>query len=263
MGIGRQRIGVLFMLIGTSAVVTGASSGIGAAIAQALAAEGAGVALLARRRDKLTRLADTINARAGGRARPYEADVTDADAVRAAIDAAAADGGGIDIMINNAGGGTWGPAVTADLAGWHGTVEVNLTGVLNATHAALPHLTHAAAHHDRGVADLVTIRSTARPKVPGPDSNVYSATKHAVGAFTEALRQELAGQHVRAGLVEPGLVVTELTTSGRDHVPDATNPTGYGLLQPDDIAAAVVFMVTRPRHVALNEMLVRPTEQTR
>ncbi|MGI5226912.1 SDR family oxidoreductase [Actinoallomurus sp. CA-142502] len=249
------------MLSDTSAVVTGASSGIGAAVAQALAAEGATVALLARRRDRLAALAETVDARAGGRAHVYQADVTDADAVRTAIDAAARDCGGIDILVNNAGGGTWGPALTADLADWHGTVEVNLNGVLNTTHAALPYLTRAAAGHRRGVADIVTISSAAGRRVPGPMSNVYAATKHAVGAFSEALRQELAEHHVRAGLVEPGVVVTELTTGGRAHAPDATRPTGYGLLQPDDIAAAVVFMVTRPRHAAVNEILVRPTEQ--
>jgi NADP-dependent 3-hydroxy acid dehydrogenase YdfG len=247
----------------TAAVVTGASSGIGAAVAQALAAQGVTVALLARRRARLVELAETINAREGGRARVYEADVTSSDAVRAAIDTVARDCGGIDILVNNAGSGTWGPALTADLAGWHSTVEVNLNGVLNATHAALPHLTRAAATHSRGVADLVTIGSIAGRRVPSPVSNVYSATKHAVTAFSEALREELAEHHVRVGLVQPGLVVTELTTSGRDYAPDATTPTGYGLLRPDDVADAALFMVTRPRHVAINEILVRPTEQTR
>ncbi|WP_345647359.1 SDR family oxidoreductase [Streptomyces tremellae] len=253
------------MLKDTTAVVTGASSGIGAAVAEALAAEGASVALLARRRDRLNGLAEAINARDGGRAEVYEADVTDPDAVRAAVDAAAGRGGdsnGIDILVNNAGSGTWGPALGAELDDWHATVDVNVGGVLNATHAALPHLARAADAAPRGVADLVTVSSLAGRRVPGPDSNVYAATKHAVGAFSEALRQELAERHVRVGVVEPGIVVTELTTAGRPHAPDATRPTGYGLLQPEDVAAAVVFMVTRPRHVALNEMLVRPTEQT-
>ncbi|MER7786768.1 SDR family oxidoreductase [Streptomyces sp. NPDC097640] len=250
------------MLKDTTAVVTGASSGIGAAVARALAAEGATVALLARRRDKLAELAETINTRDGGRARMYEADVTHADAVRDTIDAVARDCGGVDILVNNAGGGSWGPAVTAELADWHNTVELNVNGVLNATHAALPHLTRAAATHGRGVADIVTISSVAGRRVPSANSNVYSATKHAVGAFSEALRQELAEQHVRAGLVEPGIVATELTTSGHAYTPEAASVAGYGPLQPDDIAATVVFMVTRPRHVALNELLVRPTEQT-
>ncbi|HWC83782.1 MAG TPA: SDR family oxidoreductase [Pseudonocardiaceae bacterium] len=250
------------MLTDTTAVVTGASSGIGAAVARALAAEGATVALLARRGDRLTELAEKINESGDGRAHGYAADVTDPDAVRAVIDAVAREHGGIDIMVNNAGGGVWGPALTAELADWHGTVEVNLNGVLNTIHAALPHLTRAAAGHRRGVADLVTVSSVAGRKITSPNSNIYAATKHAVNAFSEALRQELAEHHVRAGLVEPGVVVTELTTGGRPYAPDATKPTGYGLLQPEDIAAAVVFMVTRPRHAAINEILVRPTEQT-
>lgn len=127
----------------------------------------------------------------------------------------------------------------------YSTVEVNLNGVLNTTHAALPHLTRAAATRRRGVADIVTMSSIAGREVPGPVSNVSSAIEHAAGAFSEALRQELAEHHIRTGLVEPGVVVAELTTSGREYPPDVTRPS---LLQPDDIAAAVVFMVTRPRH---------------
>ncbi|MBY8885205.1 SDR family oxidoreductase [Streptomyces sp. PTM05] len=250
------------MLKNTTAVVTGASSGIGTAVAEALAAQGATVALFARRRDRLTELAEAINARDGGRAHPYAVDVTDADAVRAAIESAAGDHGGIDILVNNAGSGTWSPALEADLTDWHSTVEVNVNGVLNTTHAALPHLTRAASG-ERGVADLVTISSVAGRRIPTPQSNVYAATKHAVSAFTEALRQELAERHVRAGLVEPGVVVTELTTSGQEYAPDARNPTGYGLLRPEDVATAVVFMVTQPRHAAVNEILLRPTEQVR
>ncbi|MEU6733291.1 SDR family oxidoreductase [Streptomyces physcomitrii] len=249
-------------LHGSLAVVTGASSGIGAATAEALAAEGADVALLARRHDRLTRLAETLNARDGGRARAYEADVTDAEAVRAAVDAAAEDGGGIDILVNNAGTGVWSPALEAELSDWHTMVEVNVNGVLNTAHAALPHLVRAAGG-ERGIADLVTVSSVGGRRVPGPNSNVYAATKHAVGAFTEALRQEFAPAHVRAGLVEPGIVVTELTTARRKYAPDAGSPSGYGFLQPEDVAAAVVFMVTRPRHTAVNEILVRPTEQIR
>lgn len=249
------------MLKDTTALVTGASSGIGASVARALAAEGATVALLARRRDRLDALAAEINAGDGGRAQVHEADVTDADAVRAAVSAAAGERGVIDLLVNNAGGGTFGPALETDLADWHGTLEVNLNGVLNVTHAALPHLVRAAGG-PRGVADLVTVSSVAGRKVTGPESNVYVAAKHAVGAFSEALRQELAEHHVRVGLIEPGVVVTELTTTGRPHAPDATHPTGYGLLQPDDVAAAIVFMTGRPRHAAVNEILLRPTEQT-
>ncbi|WP_028925854.1 SDR family oxidoreductase [Pseudonocardia acaciae] len=246
-------------LDGTTAVVTGASSGIGAATARALAAEGATVALFARRLDRLETLAKEINS-AAGRAHAYQVDITDADAVRAAVDRVAADLGGIDILVNNAGYGMWARARDAVLAEWRKMVDVNVNGVLATSHAALPHLT-AAALGPRGIADLVTVSSLGGRKVTAPPSNVYAATKHAVGAFCEGLRQELAEQHVRVGLVEPGVVVTEMTTNGRNNAPNASAATELGALQPADIADAIVYMVTRPRRTAVNEMLVRPTEQ--
>lgn len=242
-------------LDGTTAVVTGASSGIGEATARALAEEGATVALFARRLDRLEALAKEI-----GRAHAYQVDITDAEAVRAAVDRAAADLGGIDILVNNAGYGMWAPARDAVLAEWQKMVDVNVNGVLATSHAALPHLT-AAALGPRGIADLVTVSSVGGRKVTAPASNVYAATKHAVGAFCEGLRQELAEQHVRVGLVEPGVVVTEMTTNGRNNAPNARAATELGALRPADIADAIVYMVTRPRRTAVNEMLVRPTEQ--
>ncbi|MDL5159872.1 SDR family oxidoreductase [Actinomycetospora termitidis] len=245
-------------LDGTTAVVTGASSGIGNATARALAAEGARVALFARRRDKLEDLAREI----GGHAEVHEVDVTDADAVREAIDSVARDHGGIDVLVNNAGYGTMDPASEADLSEWRTMVDVNLNGVLATTHAAVGHLSKAASGA-RGIADVVTVSSVAGRTVTGPGSNVYAATKHAVGAFSEALRQELAPQHVRVGLVEPGLVDTELTNTGRQNAPDASSASEMGVLEADDIADAIVYIVTRPPRTAINEVLVRPVEQTR
>ncbi len=243
-------------LDGTTAVVTGASSGIGDATARALAAEGATVALLARRREKLEDLAKDL----GAGAEVHEVDVTDADAVREAIEAVVRERGGIDVLVNNAGYGTMDPALEADLGEWRKMVDVNLTGVLATTHAAVSHLAEAAKGQ-RGIADVVTVSSVAGRTVNGPGSNVYAATKHAVNAFSEALRQELAPQHVRVGLVEPGLVDTELTNSGRENTPDASSASELGLLEASDIADAVVYMVTRPRRTAVNEVLIRPTEQ--
>jgi NADP-dependent 3-hydroxy acid dehydrogenase YdfG len=245
-------------LDGTTAIVTGASSGIGEATARALAAEGAAVALFARRRDKLEGLAGEL----GSSASVHEVDVADADAVRAAVDEAAAEHGGVDVLVNNAGYGSMDLARDADLAEWQKMVDVNLHGVLSTTHAALGHLAQAASRGSRGIADVVTVSSVAGRAVTGPGSNVYAATKHAVGAFSEALRQELADQHVRVGLVEPGLVDTELTNTGDDNKPDASQASELGLLHADDIADAVVWMVTRPARAAVNEVLVRPTEQT-
>lgn len=243
-------------LDGTIAVVTGASSGIGEATARALVAEGATVALLARRRDKLEDLAAEL----GDRAEVREVDVTDADAVREAVEGVVHDRGRLDVLVNNAGYGTMDPALEADLAEWRKMVDVNLTGVLATTHAAVSHLAEAA-RGPRGVADVVTVSSVAGRTVNGPGSNVYAATKHAVNAFSEALRQELGPRHVRVGLVEPGLVDTELTNSGRENTPDASSASELGVLEAQDIADAVVYMVTRPRRTAVNEMLIRPTEQ--
>ncbi|MDD7967535.1 SDR family oxidoreductase [Actinomycetospora lemnae] len=243
-------------LDGTTAIVTGASSGIGNATARALAAEGAAVALFARRRDKLEDLAGELDG-----ATVHEVDVADADAVRAAIDEVASQHGRLDVLVNNAGYGSMDLARDADLGEWQKMVDVNLHGVLSTTHAALGHLAQAA-QGPRGIADVVTVSSVAGRTVSGPGSNVYAATKHAVGAFSEALRQELAGQHVRVGLVEPGLVDTELTNTGDANKPDAGQASELGVLHADDIADAVVYMVTRAPRTAVNEVLVRPTEQT-
>ncbi|MGL5850713.1 MAG: SDR family oxidoreductase, partial [Phycicoccus sp.] len=197
-------------LTGTVAVVTGASSGIGEATARALTGQGVTVALLARRGDRLRALAHDLAAGPGA-AEPVEVDVTDAAAVRAAVDDVAERHGRLDVLVNNAGIALSTLAVDADLADWHTMVDVNLGGVLNSTHAALGHLVRTAAEH--GVADVVTVSSASGRRVPTPESNVYAATKHAVCAFSEALRQELGPQRVRVGLVEPGFVVTEMTAS--------------------------------------------------
>ncbi|MBW0104348.1 SDR family oxidoreductase [Pseudonocardia sp. KRD291] len=243
-------------LTGTTAVVTGASSGIGAATARALAAEGATVALLARRRHRLEELAAEL----GERTSVHETDVADEAAVRASLEAVVAAHGGIDVLVNNAGYGRIEPVADAGWASWKTMVDVNVLGVFAAAMAAVPHLA-TAAKGPRGVADMITVSSVAGRKVV-KGTNVYAATKHAVGAFSEGLRQELAEQHVRVGLVEPGLVRTELSqdpTSGTAEIRE----TGYAVLEAEDIADAIVYAVTRPARVAVNEILIRPTEQTR
>ena len=243
-------------LNGTVAVISGASSGIGWATARALSTRGAKVLVLARRTDRLTELVQIIGA-AGGDAQAYEVDVTNADDVREVVTAIGDEHGRIDVLVNNAGFLANGPAIGADLADWHRMIDVNVGGVLNVTHAALPFVVKAA-NGPRGVADIVTVSSVAGRRVPSPISNVYAASKHAVGAFGEALRQELSSERVRVGLIEPGVVRTEMTTGGSKNAPDAT--TGAPL-DPDDIANAIVFMVTQPAHAAVNEILIRPTEQ--
>jgi NADP-dependent 3-hydroxy acid dehydrogenase YdfG len=250
------------MLAGTVALVTGASSGIGTATARALAAHGAAVALLARRADRLHDLETDIEA-TGGKALALPADVTDAGQVAAAVSRAVTEFGRLDTVVNNAGLMRMGPAANAPLEEWNDLVAVNVQGVLYVTRAALPHLIDAAKNSPRGVADLVMISSTAG-WVARPGTAVYSLTKFGLNAFSEGIRQELIGNRVRVGVIGPGTVDTEIS----DHLPpqarDAFNQrTGDMVkLQPDDIADAVIYMVTRDRRVAVNQMLVRAAEQT-
>lgn len=249
-------------LAGTVALVTGASSGIGAATAKALAGQGASVALLARRADRLDAIKLDIEA-AGGTAVVTTADVTDAKQVATAVDRTVQSLGRLDILVNNAGLLRMGAADEAPLNDWDDLVSVNVLGVLYATHAALPHLIAAAGDEPRHVADIVTISSTGG-RVARPGTAVYSLTKFGVNAFSEGIRQELIGRRVRVGLVEPGTVDTEIT----DHLsPEAraaqqSRTAGMVKLQPEDVADAAVYMVTRDRRVAVNEMLVRAAEQT-
>jgi len=259
----RALAGAARRLEGTTAVVTGASSGIGEATARALAARGAGVVVIARRADRLDRLADEITS-AGGSALALPADVTDGEQVREAMDTAAGafGHGWIDILVNNAGVMLLGPAATASLADWRRMVDLNLTALLAATHAALPHLLKAAEAGPRQVADLVNVSSIAG-RVARNGSNVYNATKFGVGAFSESLRQEFAQRHLRVSLVEPGAVDTELRDHLRPEIREAQTRrfTGVKVLEAQDVADAVEYIVTRPRHVAVNELMVRPTAQ--
>ena len=249
-------------LASTVALVSGASSGIGAATARRLAAEGAAVALVARRRDRLDGLAAAITGD-GGTALVIPADVTSPSDAAGAVEQAVAGLGRLDTVVNNAGIMLLGPALDAPLAEWDQMVRLNVQGLLHLTHAALPHLVRAAADSPRRVADLVSISSTAG-RVARPGSTVYNLTKFGLTGFTEALRQELLGQRVRVSVVEPGTVDTELVTHLRDDIAEAARRQTAAIepLSPDDIADAVAYIVTRDRRVAVNEMLVRAAEQT-
>ena len=248
-------------LEGTVALVTGASSGIGAATARHLAALGASVALAARRADRLEDLAGEITS-AGGTALVIETDVTDQDQAVAAVGQTVSELGRLDTVVNNAGVMLLGPIVDAPVDEWERMVDLNLKGLLYVAHAALPHLLAAAADGPRHVADLVNISSVAG-RVPRLGSGVYNLTKHGVGAFSESLRQEVTKRHVRVSLVEPGAVDTELATHLRPEVLAvmAQRFEGMERMEADDIAETISFIVTRPRRVAVNEVLIRPTEQ--
>ena len=250
------------VLAGTVALVTGASSGIGAATARRLAAEGAAVALVARRGDRLAELAATITGD-GGTALAVQADITSPPEAAGAVEQAVAGLGRLDTVVNNAGIMLLGPALDAPLAEWDQMVSLNVQGLLHLTHAALPHLVRAAADSPRRVADLVSVSSTAG-RVARPGSTVYNLTKFGLTGFTEALRQELLGQRVRVSVVEPGTVDTELVTHLREDIAAAARRQTAAIepLSPDDIADAVAYIVTRDRRVAVNEMLVRAAEQT-
>ena len=248
-------------LAGTVALVTGASSGIGEATARALAAHGAHVAIVARRRDRLDAHATTIRSNYGS-ALVIEADVTDDAQSRAAVERTVAEYGRLDTVVNNAGLMLLGPISDADTMQWRRMLELNLAAVMTVSHAALPHLKKAATDGTRRVADLVNVSSVAG-RVVRNGAGVYNATKFAVGAFSEALRQEVTRAHVRVSLVEPGAVDTELR-SHNDEAVQASLLARFGDRQPlraEDVAESIAFIVTRPRHIAINELLIRPTEQ--
>jgi NADP-dependent 3-hydroxy acid dehydrogenase YdfG len=248
-------------LDGTAALVTGASSGIGEATALALADQGAAVALAARRRDRLDALAERIRG-SGGTALVLEADLTAQPAAQQAVEQTVAQLGRLDTLVNNAGVMLLGPMEHAPVEEWQRMVELNVLALLYCTHAALPHLLKAAEDSPRRVADVVNVSSVAGRHARA-GSGVYNATKFGVGAFSESLRQEVTQRHVRVSLVEPGAVETELAGHNRPEVLASIRQRFANMerLQSEDIADAVSYIVTRPRHVAINELLVRPTEQ--
>ena len=248
-------------LDGTVALVTGASSGIGAAACAALAAQGASVALAARRKDRLEALAADIRGQ-GGTALVIEADITDEQQATGAVERTVAELGRLDTLINNAGVMLLGPAAQAPLSEWQRMVDLNVLGLLYCAHAATPHLLHAADNDPRHVADMVNISSVAG-RAARLGSSVYNLTKFGVGAFSESMRQEFAKRYLRVSLVEPGATATELASHNRPEVLESLRGQFGQRMEAADIADAISYIVTRPRHVAVNEMLIRPTEQQR
>jgi NADP-dependent 3-hydroxy acid dehydrogenase YdfG len=249
-------------LTGTVALVTGASSGIGAATARQLAEAGASVALVARRKDRLEDLAAEIE-KAGGTALVMPADIADRIQAEAVIQQTVERFGRLDILVNNAGLMLLGPVVGADAEEWERMIEINVKGLLYTTRAALPHLLQAAEKGPRRVADIVNISSIAG-RVAWNGYGVYSLTKFGVNGFTESLRQEVTQRHVRVGVLEPGGVETELGSHNRPEVREEMIDPFYertDVLAPEDIADGVAYMVTRPRHTAVGELWIMPTDQ--
>jgi NADP-dependent 3-hydroxy acid dehydrogenase YdfG len=232
-------------LAGRRVLVTGASSGIGEATARACAAEGAAVALLARRAGRLGVLADELGAVA------VTADVRDpADAARGA-EAAAEQLGGIDALVNNAGVARVGTIADGDVEDWRAMLDTNVLGLLAITKAAIPHLRAA----ERG--DVVNVSSMSGRRVPGHRSAVYSGTKHAVHAISAALRRELHGDGIRVSLVSPGFVDTEID----QHDPDFEVPRDRSALPADAVARAISRILAEPPDVNVLEIALLPTAQ--
>ncbi len=243
-------------LDGRVAVVTGASSGIGEATVRALSEAGASVALGARRADRLQKVADSLE----GRSLVHEVDVSDEEQARAFVQAAHDELGGVHILVNNAGVMLLGPVADADLDEWRTMIDVNLLGLLYCTHAALPLL------GESGRGDIVNVSSVAGRRADA-GAAVYNMTKFGVHAFSEALRQEALHAGIRVTTVAPGFVETELQGHNtnpivRQAMERSREQIGE-VLRPEDIADAILHAVTRPAHVCVNEVVVRPTRQAR
>jgi NADP-dependent 3-hydroxy acid dehydrogenase YdfG len=250
-------------LTGAVALVTGASSGIGHATARTLAQFGAAVALVARRKDRLDTLVSDIES-AGGKAFAIPIDITDRANAEAAVQQTVDHFGRLDILVNNAGVMIIGPVVDNEIEGWEQMIALNQQALLYMTKAALPHLQTAAENEMRRVADIVNISSYAG-RVASPNFAVYNMTKFGVNGFTEALRQEMASSHIRVGVLEPGAVNTELNDRHKGAIRAEIEAffASIEALDAEDIADGVAYMVTRPRHAAIGELWIMPTEQVR
>ena len=245
-------------LAGRVALVTGASSGIGAATARVLAAAGADVAIVARRADRLAALAREIEAQ-GVRACAIVADLAREDDNRRIVSETESAFGRVDILVNNAGVMLLAPVATASADDWRRMLDLNVLGLMVSSQAVLQGMRKRRDGH------IVNISSTAG-RIANANVSGYAATKFGVVAFSESLRKEVYKDNIRVSVIEPGAVATEL----REHIPDAATKQALDAwaeamrqLQPEDIAQAVLYCVTQPAHVNVNEILIRPTDQER
>jgi NADP-dependent 3-hydroxy acid dehydrogenase YdfG len=245
-------------LSGKAVAITGASSGIGEATALTLAKAGASVALGARRKDRIDELAARIEDE-GGTAVALEVDVSDEAAARGFIEAAHERLGRLDTLVNNAGVMLLGPVEQADSEDWRTMINVNLLGLMYCTHAALPIMLGQES------GDIVNISSVAG-RFARAGNAVYAATKFGVGAFSEGLRNEITERGVRVTLIEPGFVDTELQSHNTGEVLETLEAMREHLRDPlraQDIANGILYAVSQPPNVSINEVLIRPTRQTR
>ena len=240
---------------GKVVVITGASSGLGEATARLLSAQGASVVLGARRVERLRSLADELTGR-GGKALAVTTDVTDRGQVKGLVDAAVQAYGRIDVMINNAGLMPQAPLERLKVDEWDRMIDVNIKGVLYGIAAALPHMQRQKSGH------IINVSSVAGHKV-GPGFTVYAATKHAVRALSEGLRQEVKPYNIRTTVISPGAVATELPDSVAE--PDVAERIRkfyeQNAIPAESFARAVAFAISQPEEVDINEILFRPTRQ--
>jgi clavulanate-9-aldehyde reductase len=244
-------------LSGQVVAVTGASSGIGEATALACARAGAAVALAARRLDRIEALAQRIVAD-GGRAIAVQTDVGDESQAQAFVQRAHSELGRLDVLVNNAGVMLLGPIENAPTEEWRQMIHANVYGVLYCTHAAL------GLMREQGSGHIVNVSSVAG-RFARAGSGVYNLTKFGVGAFSESLRQELAPAGLRVTLVEPGAVATELVEQNRPEIRQVIAGVLADVepLRSEDIANAILYAISQPPNVAINEVLVRPSQQVR
>ena len=236
-------------------VITGASSGLGEATARLLSEQGASVVLGARRVDRLQALARELTGR-GGKAIAVETDVTDRGQVQRLVESAVQAHGRIDVMINNAGLMPQAPLERFQIDEWDRMIDVNIKGVLYGIAAALPHMQRQKSGH------FVNVSSVAGHKV-GPGFAVYAATKFAVRALSEGLRQEVKPYNIRTTVLSPGAVATELPNSVTDPSAAERIRQFYAevAIPAESFARAVAFAMSQPDDVDVNEIVFRPTRQ--
>ena len=236
-------------------VITGASSGLGEATARHLAASGASVVLGARRSERIEALAEELNT-AGYKATAVPTDVSDKSQVKKLVDTAVETYGRIDVMLNNAGLMPLAPLEQLKIDEWDQMIDVNLKGTLYGIAAALPHMKAQKSGH------IINVSSVYGHKL-GPDATVYCATKHAVRALSEGLRQEVKPYNIRTTIISPGAVATELLEHiSDDNIREQTKGFVSQIAIPaDSFARMVAFAVNEPENVDVNEILFRPTAQ--
>ena len=238
---------------GNVVVITGASSGLGESTARLLAASGAKVALGARRKDRIDALVKDITAK-GGSAIGFKTDVTKRSDVEALVKGAMDKYGRIDVIVNNAGIMPIAPLAALKVEEWDRMIDVNIKGLLYGVAAALPIMQKQKQGH------IINIASVAGFKVFAPGGTVYSATKFAVRAVTEGLRMEHKADNIRATIISPGAVASELPESSSEEATRENMREFYKIAIPaDSIARAIAYAIEQPAEVEIDEIVIRPT----